>query len=38
MSEDDSFKATEKLQELTDKFIEEIEKKTSLKEKEILES
>lgn len=38
ISEDDSFKASEELQKLTDKFIEEIEKKTLLKEKEILET
>lgn len=38
ISEDDSFKAGEELQKLTDRFIEEIEKKAILKEKEILES
>jgi len=38
ISEDDQFKATEKIQEITDRFIEEIEKKTISKEKEILES
>ncbi|MCM8758681.1 MAG: ribosome recycling factor [Candidatus Omnitrophica bacterium] len=38
ISEDDSFKASEELQKLTDKFIDEIEKKTLLKEKEILET
>lgn len=38
ISEDDSFKASEELQKLTDRFIEEIEKKTSIKEKEILET
>ncbi len=38
ISEDDSFKTTEELQKLTDKFIEDIEKKTAIKEKEILES
>ncbi len=38
ISEDDSFKTVEKIQEITDRFIEEIEKKTSSKEKEILES
>ncbi len=38
ISEDDSFKGSEELQKLTDRYIEEIEKKTSAKEKEILES
>ncbi|MCX7706153.1 MAG: ribosome recycling factor [bacterium] len=38
ISEDDSFKASEELQKLTDRFIEEIEKKTLSKEKEILET
>lgn len=37
ISEDDCFKATEKIQKLTDKFIMEIEKKTAAKEKEIME-
>jgi len=38
ISEDDSFKATEELQKITDKYIEEVEKKANIKEKEILES
>ncbi len=38
ISEDDSFKTIEKIQEITDNFIEQIEKKTTTKEKEILES
>ncbi|MCM8764878.1 MAG: ribosome recycling factor [Candidatus Omnitrophica bacterium] len=38
ISEDDSFRTSEELQKITDKFMEEIEKKTSAKEKEILES
>ncbi|MCM8764211.1 MAG: ribosome recycling factor [Candidatus Omnitrophica bacterium] len=38
ISEDDSFRVGEELQKITDKFIEEIERKTSAKEKEILES
>ena len=37
ISEDDCFKSTDKIQKLTDKFMEEIEKKTGLKEKEIME-
>ncbi len=37
ISEDDSFKLIERIQKLTDKFVEEIEKKTSAKEKEIME-
>ncbi|MCL5408998.1 MAG: ribosome recycling factor [Candidatus Omnitrophica bacterium] len=36
ISEDESFKLIERIQKLTDKFIEELEKKTSTKEKEIL--
>ena len=38
ISEDDCFKATERVQKLTDKHIQEIERKTALKEKEILET
>ncbi|MCM8822134.1 MAG: ribosome recycling factor [Candidatus Omnitrophica bacterium] len=38
ISEDDSFRTSEELQKITDKFMEEIEKITSAKEKEILES
>ncbi|MCM8814894.1 MAG: ribosome recycling factor [Candidatus Omnitrophica bacterium] len=38
ISEDDSFRTGEELQKITDRFMEEIEKKTSAKEKEIIES
>jgi ribosome recycling factor len=37
ISEDDMFKGTEEVQKLTDKYIEEIEKKVKDKEKEIME-
>ncbi len=37
ISEDDMFKGTEEIQKLTDKYIEEIDKKIKDKEKEIME-
>jgi ribosome recycling factor len=38
ISEDECFKATEQMQKLTDKHTQEIEQRTALKEKEILET
>jgi len=37
ISEDDMYKGTDEIQKITDKYIEEIDKKTESKEKEIME-